>query len=107
MFVRGINPMQIPLEGLRVGLAPEDRQGKDRAGPTIAKGNDDVAEMDCRAITNGELELCLQPAGRQSGSDTKMKSANSGNPLRKIWRNAAKTTRKSSTLPGGCAGKQP
>jgi hypothetical protein len=62
-----------------VGLAPEDRQGKDRAGPTIANGNDDVAEMDSRAITNGELELCIQPAVRPLDRKTKMKSANSEN----------------------------
>jgi hypothetical protein len=41
------------VEGVRVGLASEGRQGKDRPGPTIAKGNDDLAEMDCRTITNG------------------------------------------------------
>lgn len=41
------------VEGVGVGLAPEGRQGEDRPGKTVAKGNDGVTEMDRLAITNG------------------------------------------------------
>jgi hypothetical protein len=37
---------------------------------TIAEGNNDVAEMDCRAIAYGKLELGIQPAGCESKSET-------------------------------------
>jgi len=66
------------MERTRVGLAAESSQGEDRAGATIAKGNDDVVEMDRSAVADGKLELCIQPAGSQSGPKT-LKSANSEN----------------------------
>jgi len=37
------------------------------------------------APANGKLDLCVQPAGGQSGSETKMKSVNSENrPLHEL-----------------------
>ena len=39
--------------GVGVGLAPEGGQGEDRPGATIAKGNGDVAEMDCLRLQMG------------------------------------------------------
>ena len=47
------------MEGIGVGLAPEGGQGEDRRGQTVAKGNDDDLEMDCLAIANGKLDLCV------------------------------------------------
>ena len=47
------------MEGIGVELAAEGGQGEDRRGATVAKGNDDDAEMDCAPTTNGELDLCF------------------------------------------------
>jgi hypothetical protein len=74
---RGIETARV--EGAGVSLAPEGRQGKNRPGTMIAKGIDDVPEMDRPTIANGKLDLRLQPAGGQSGSQAKMKSVNSEN----------------------------
>jgi hypothetical protein len=51
------------LEGVGVGLAPKGRQGEDRCGQTVAKGNHDDIEMDCRTLANGKLDLRLQSPG--------------------------------------------
>ena len=60
-----------------LGLHPTADRVKIVPGATIAKRNDDVAEMDCPAIADGKLELCVQPAGSKS-APKKMKSVNSG-----------------------------
>jgi len=71
--------LETPSANLVTGFwEPKSSQGKHRAGATIAKGNDDVAERDHSAVADGKLELGVQPAGRQSGPKT-MKSANSEN----------------------------
>jgi hypothetical protein len=73
----GIEAAQV--EGTRLELAPEGRQGEDRPGKTVAKGNDDVTEMDRLAITNGELDLCLQPAGDKAKPKINMNGVDSEN----------------------------
>ena len=64
------------MEGVGTELASQGGQGEDHGGQTVAKGNDDEAEMDCLAIA--KLDLCLQSAGRQPFAKAKMKSVNSG-----------------------------
>jgi len=62
----------------RVGLHPKTHKVKIALAQRIAIGNDDVVEMDRSAVADGKLELCVQPAGSQSGPKT-LKSANSEN----------------------------
>jgi hypothetical protein len=67
-----------------LGLRPKADKGKIALSATLAKGNDDVTEMDRLAITNGELDLCLQPAGDKAKPKINMKSVDSKN--RPEWR---------------------
>jgi len=69
------------MERARVGFALERGQGEDRDSKTVAKGNDDDTEMDCLAIANGKLDLCLQSPGGQPFAKAKMKSVNTVGPL--------------------------
>jgi hypothetical protein len=62
-----------------LGLRPNGEEVKIALAKTVATGNDDDAEMDCRAIANGQLDVCLQPAGGPRGSETKLQSVNSEN----------------------------
>ena len=61
-----------------LGLRPKAHKVKIALAQRIAIGNDDVVEMDRSAVADGKLELCVQPAGSQSGPKT-LKSANSEN----------------------------
>ena len=51
------------MEANGVGLASGGRRGEDRPCKTVAKGNDDNPEMDCRATAKGQFDRCVQPVG--------------------------------------------
>jgi hypothetical protein len=58
------------MEGVGTGLASQGGQGEDHRGQTVAKRNNDDAEMDCLAIANGKAGLmsliCWPPTARES-----------------------------------------
>ena len=61
-----------------LGLRPKADRVKIALAKRLRKETTN-AEMDSRTPANGKLDLCVQPAGSQSGSETKMKSVNSEN----------------------------
>ena len=53
------------LEGGRFGLASQRRCAQGYLGGAVAPGNHDELEMDRERTAHGQLDLCLQSAGRK------------------------------------------